>query len=71
MSGNEVFYIDANGKKQDAALHALILRDGHNVKAFASTYKVLIGMGYSDEYIQKIYPKQYRALKRGVLKVAA
>jgi hypothetical protein len=28
MSGNEFFYIDADGKKQDAALHDAILNDG-------------------------------------------
>jgi hypothetical protein len=29
MSGNEFFYIDADGKKQDAALHESILAGDH------------------------------------------
>src|ERR1039458_8963024 len=54
MSGNEFFYIDADGKKQDAALHEPILA-GDPPAATEVGKEVARRLGISEDMILKLY----------------
>ena len=54
MSGNEFFYIDADGKKQDAALHEPILAGDHPA-ATEIGKEVARRAGISEDMILKLY----------------
>lgn len=61
MNGsNEFFYLDENGKKQDAELYEAILAEGDEVGAFASTYALLVERGYAEEWIAATYGELYQ-----------
>jgi hypothetical protein len=55
MSGNEFFYIDADGKKQDAALHDAILDAGDHHAATEVGKEVARRAGISEDMILKLY----------------
>jgi ribosomal protein L18 len=54
MSGNEFFYIDADGKKQDAALHESILAGDHPAATEVGK-EVARRAGISEDMILKLY----------------
>jgi hypothetical protein len=55
MSGNEFFYIDADGKKQDAALHDAILNDGDHHAATNIGKDQARKAGVPEDMILKLY----------------
>ena len=55
MSGNEFFYKDKDGKKQDAALHEPILAAGDHAKAQQIGIEVARRAGLTEEQIAKLY----------------
>ena len=55
MSGNEFFYKDKDGKKQDAALHDAILNDGDHQAATNIGKDVARRLGISEDMILKLY----------------
>jgi hypothetical protein len=55
MSGNEFFYKDKDGKKQDAALHDAILNDGDHEAATNIGKDVARRLGISEDMILKLY----------------
>ena len=55
MSGNEFFYKDKDGKKQDAALHDAILNDGDHHAATNIGKDVARRLGISEDMILKLY----------------
>ena len=54
MSGNEFFYIDADGKKQDAALHEPILAGDHPAATEVGK-DVARRLGVPEDMILKLY----------------
>jgi hypothetical protein len=61
MSGNEFFYIDADGKKQDAALHNAILDAGDHHAATEVGKEVARRAGISEDMILKLYAESVLA----------
>jgi hypothetical protein len=55
MSGNEFFYKDKDGKKQDASLHEPILAAGDHAKARQSGIEAARRAGLTEEQIAKLY----------------
>jgi hypothetical protein len=55
MSGNEFFYKDKDGKKQDAALHDAILNDGDHHAATEVGKEIARRLGISEDMILKLY----------------
>jgi hypothetical protein len=55
MSGNEFFYQDKNGKKQDASLHEPILAAGDEEAARKIGMDVARRAGISEDMILKLY----------------
>ena len=55
MSGNEFFYKDKDGKKQDAALHDAILNDGDHHAATNFGKEAARKAGISEDMILKLY----------------
>ena len=53
--GNELFYLDANGKKQDAALHEEMLAND-NPKDRDIARKIAKQAGLTDEQLDRLYP---------------
>lgn len=58
MSGNELFYIDENGKKRDVKVHDKILEEGDNDAAMDVGRKNAESIGLSKATIESIYGKQ-------------
>ena len=54
MSGNEFFYKDKDGKKQDAALHEPILAGDHHAATEVGK-EVARRLGISEDMILKLY----------------
>jgi hypothetical protein len=55
MSGDELFYKDKNGKKQDAALHEPILAGGDHAKAQQVGIEAARRAVLTEEQIAKLY----------------
>jgi hypothetical protein len=55
MSGNEFFYKDKDGKKQDAALHDAILNDGDHHAATEVGKEIARSLGISEDMILRLY----------------
>jgi hypothetical protein len=55
MSGNEFFYKDKDGKKQDAALHDAILNDGDHHAATEVGRETARKLGIPEDMIIKLY----------------
>ena len=58
---NEMFYLDADGRKQDAELHNAILAEGDELSVVAATRRRLIAEGYDPETIAYLYPDPPKA----------
>jgi hypothetical protein len=55
MSGDELFYRDKDGKKQDASLHEPILAAGDHAKARQVGIEAARRAGLTEEQIAKLY----------------
>ena len=55
MSGDELFYKDKDGKKQDASLHEPILAAGDHAKAQQVGIEATRRAGLTEEEIAKLY----------------
>jgi hypothetical protein len=61
MSGNEFFYKDKDGKKQDAALHEAILNAGDHRAALQEGKEAARRAGISEDMILKLYAERHAA----------
>ena len=55
MSGDELFYNDKDGKKQDASLHEPMLAAGDHAKARQSGIEAARRAGLTEDQIAKLY----------------
>ena len=56
MSGSEMYYLDKDGKKQDAALHEPMLKTTPK-KILEDTQKQACELGLTEEEIIRLYGK--------------